>query len=144
MGHLTCSTLSGTWPTKIRIGSKCFTVSSTLAYFRKDEIKAKKVLSNWSFLTGNLIFHWKGYFWNIFGRVLHFTVLLIFWHGLTGQNTSRVFNSRCGRARLCRTITLVTKTAQLKVENLDRTNIFWVTSHQLSCSPLWTTLPVAI
>jgi hypothetical protein len=42
---------------------------------------------------------------------------------LTGQNLGRVFNSRCGRTCACHVITLITKTAQLKVENSARTTL---------------------
>jgi hypothetical protein len=40
---------------------------------------------------------------------------------LAGQNLARVFNSRCGHACACNLITLITKTAELKVENLAQT-----------------------
>ncbi len=36
---------------------------------------------------------------------------------LRGQNQGRVFNFRCGHACVCHSIMLITKTAQLKVEN---------------------------
>jgi hypothetical protein len=36
---------------------------------------------------------------------------------LTGQNLDRVFNSRCGCAWACRTVTTLIQTAQLKPEN---------------------------
>ncbi len=39
---------------------------------------------------------------------------------LTGQNPGRVFNSRWGRVCICHAIVLITKTAQLKVENSAR------------------------
>jgi hypothetical protein len=36
------------------------------------------------------------------------------------QNLGRVFNSRCGRARLRHAVMLITETAKLKVENPAR------------------------
>jgi hypothetical protein len=40
---------------------------------------------------------------------------------LMGPDLGRVFNSRCENAGLLHTITQITKTAQLKVENLAKT-----------------------
>jgi hypothetical protein len=40
---------------------------------------------------------------------------------LTGQNLGRVFNSRCGRVVFAIQVTLITKTALLKVENWGQT-----------------------
>ncbi len=50
---------------------------------------------------------------------------------LTGQNLGRVFGSRCGRAYVWHSITLITKTAQLKVENSARTTFRLSPVHRL-------------